>query len=98
MERIKVEWIRTVKLMLETRFYLELAYTVYAPSVRFNLISLSKHDKLGYTWSFGNGLFQLMFQSRIIGNGVMNGNLYRLNLNESVYFQTEFDNNLSYVL
>lgn len=39
-----------------------------------------------------------MFESRIIGIGDFNGGLYILDFNETVCFQTEFDNNLSHVL
>lgn len=55
--------------------------------MRHGFISFSKLDRPCYSYSFGDGLFQLIFLSCIIGT-CLNGGLYRF-LSAYVSFQTE---------
>lgn len=61
---------------------------------RLILFSFSELDKLGYTRSSENGLFQLIFESRVISIVVSESGLYMLVFNEFVCFQTEPNNNM----
>lgn len=72
-EKVKVEQIGTIELKLESRFYLELFDIVYALSMKPSLISFSRLDKLSYSYSFSEGLFQLMFESRVVGTDILDG-------------------------
>lgn len=58
------------------------------PSMRHRLIFFSKVDKLGYSFSFGNRLFRMMFEPYVVGNGFTSDGLYRLNIFEHVSFHT----------
>lgn len=58
--------------------------------MRHSLIYFFKLDKLGYCCSFGNRLFHLTFESRVVGDGILRDGLYRLNVGEPVSFHTEF--------
>lgn len=53
----KVEWIATVKLMLDIDFSLELIVIVFVSSIRRSIIFFCRRDKLGYTCSSGSCLF-----------------------------------------
>ncbi|KAG5566407.1 hypothetical protein RHGRI_002099 [Rhododendron griersonianum] len=55
--KVRIEAIGVYRFKLESIFYLDLDETVYVPSFRRNLISVSYLDKSGYTCSFGNGSF-----------------------------------------
>lgn len=88
-EKVKVEWIRIVKLKLESSFCLELVDIVFALFVRRSLISFSRLDTVGYSCSFRNGLPKLTFESHIDGTSVSSGGLYRSKLDECVSLQSE---------
>ena len=49
-EKAIVEFVRVVVLVLETGFSLELVGTLYVPSFRRNLISVSKLDESGFSF------------------------------------------------
>lgn len=72
---------RSRKLILNTTFCLESADIGFSTHESI-LISFSRIDKLEYTCSFNNGLFELMFQSGIVSNGIVTDGLYELNVNE----------------
>ena len=48
--------------------------------IRRNLISIPILDRLGYTFHFGNCKDKLYQDSLLIGNGMVCGNIYRLEL------------------
>ena len=50
------------------------------PSLSRNLVSLSKLDKIGYSFNFGNGYFSLFQHNYLIGTATLCDNLYKLNL------------------
>lgn len=53
-------------------------------------LNFSPDSILGFTCSFKNSLFDMMFGSCIIGNVIMTTSLYRLNVKELVSFHTSF--------
>ena len=79
---VEVEAIGHFRLLMCTRFYLDLKDTFVVPSFRRNLISVSYLDKSGYFCSFGNNMFKLSFNSDIVGTGSLMGhdNLYLLDI------------------
>jgi len=58
-EKISMEYVGTYRLILDTKFYLDLLDTFYVPSIFRNLISLSKLHVVKYSFMFGNGCFSL---------------------------------------
>ena len=52
--QVKVEFIGVVKLSLESGFSFVLENTVYVPTMRLNLIIVSKLDTFGFSFKFGN--------------------------------------------
>ena len=62
---MEVKAIGHFRLSLCTGFYLDLKYTFVVPSFRWNLVSDSYLDILGYLCSFGNNVFRLSFNSDI---------------------------------
>lgn len=75
-EKVNVKWIGTVNLKLESVSCSKLFVTVYILSMRHCLFSFSRLDKLGCTCSL---VIPLLFEPCIVGNGVLDGSLYRLN-------------------
>ncbi|KAK3005947.1 hypothetical protein RJ639_016733 [Escallonia herrerae] len=82
-EKAQVEAVGTLCLVLESGFNLDLVDTVYVPSMTRNLISVSRLDAYGYSFKFENKGFSLFLYSRVIGSGLLEGNLYKLLLNAS---------------
>ena len=76
----EVELVGVIKLYLEYGFEIPLANTFYVPSFKRNLISVSTLDKLGFGLVFNNESVNLMFNSQVVGHGVLNDGLYRLYL------------------
>ncbi|KAK3023367.1 hypothetical protein RJ639_043448 [Escallonia herrerae] len=77
-EKAQVEAVGTLHLVLESDFNLDLVDTVYVPSMTRNLISVSRLDAYGYSFKFENKGFSLFLYSRVIGSGLLEGNLYKL--------------------
>ena len=75
-----VEAVGTYRLILDSGRHLDLVETYYVPSLSRNLVSLSKLDKTGYSFNFGNGCFSLFKHNYLIGTGTLCDNLYKLNL------------------
>lgn len=69
-EKLKFVWIWNVKLKFELGFMFRVSWYCFHPWDALDL-------KPGYTYSFGDDLVQLMFESRVIGISVFNGGLYR---------------------
>ncbi|KAK3010223.1 hypothetical protein RJ639_011862 [Escallonia herrerae] len=82
-EKAQVEAVGTLRLVLESGFNLDLVDTVYDPSMTRNLISVSKLDAYGYSFKFENKGFSIFLYARVIGSGLLEGNLYKLLLNAS---------------
>ena len=79
-KKVKVEAVGKFRLLLKTRFYLDLDETFIIPSFRGNLIFVSALDKYGYSYSFGNKKFSLFHDSKLVGSSSLSGddNLYML--------------------
>ena len=79
-KKIEVEAIENFRLLLMTRFYLDLDETFIVSSFRWNLISISTLDKYGYFCSFRNEKFILFHDSKLVGSNSLSGddNLYML--------------------
>lgn len=71
-DKMKIKFIGTIKLKLESRYCLKLFYTIYVPSIRCSSI-FSRLDKPGYSRTFGDCLFPLIVESRIAETSVLNG-------------------------
>ena len=71
----------TFRLFLDTDCYLDLFQTLYVPSISCNLVSMSKLDLEGYSFSFRNRRFSLFKNSSFVGSGSLCDGLYKLNLN-----------------
>ncbi|KAK2988306.1 hypothetical protein RJ640_011977 [Escallonia rubra] len=82
-EKAQVGAVGTLRLVLESGFNLDLVDTVYVPSMTRNLISVSRLDAYGYSFKFENKGFSVFLYSRVIGSGLLEGNLYKLLLNAS---------------
>ena len=74
--KVQVEAIGTYRLVLDTGHHLDLFQTFYVPSVSRNLVSISKLDKAGYSFNFGNGCFSLFKQNLLLGSGILCDCLY----------------------
>ena len=91
---VEVEAIRTFRLLLRTKFYLDLNETFIVPSFRRNLISISILDKFKFSCSFGNSKLSLFENSKLVGTGSLSSydNLYLLDtialFNESLHLST----------
>jgi hypothetical protein len=79
--KVQVVAIRTFRLFLETRCYLDLFQTLYIPSISCNLVFLSELDLDGYYFTFRNKKFNLFKNTIFIGSGNLCDGLYKLNLN-----------------
>lgn len=90
----EIRVVRTIKLKLENRNLFNIIGYRLVPPMRRSLISFSKHDKLGHSYLLSDGLFQLMFESRVVETCCLNGSLYKLNLDDYVSFQTKSDENI----
>ncbi|KAG8373010.1 hypothetical protein BUALT_Bualt12G0126500 [Buddleja alternifolia] len=81
--KIPVEAVGTFCLVLESGFNLDLVDTIYVPSMTRNLISVSQLDAYGFSFKFENKGFSLSLNSKIVGSGFLEGNLYKLPLDAS---------------
>ena len=82
-----VKAIGTYRLILDTGRILGVLETCYVPSLSKNLFSLSKLDKTGYSFNFGNGYFSLFKHNYRICTGTLCDNLYKLNL-DNIFDET----------
>ncbi|TXG49740.1 hypothetical protein EZV62_025615 [Acer yangbiense] len=79
-EKVFVEFMGVVRLPLTSGKFLDLADVAFVPSLRRNLISISKLDVNGYSFEFINKGFVLYHRSLLIGSGCLCDGLYKLNL------------------
>jgi len=86
--KVLVEVVETYRLVLDTKFYLDLMNTFYVPSISRNLVFfLSKLDVVGYSFKFGNGCFSLYKSTCLIGFGALYYGLSKLNF-DNLYVET----------
>ena len=67
-EKAVVEFVGVVVLVLESGFHLELVDALYVPSLRRNLISISKLDESGLSFQFSNKSFSLICNSSTVAS------------------------------
>lgn len=79
--RVEVVFIGTVILNFYSGSSFVLENTAFVPSMRRNLVSISKLDQSGYHGSFSNKTIKLFFNSSFIGDCILQDGLYKLNLN-----------------
>ena len=79
-EKALVEFIGVVRLPLSSGKFLDLVDVAFVPSLRRNLISISRLDISGYRFEFINKGFSLYHGSFLIGSGSLCDGLYKLNL------------------
>ena len=79
--KVKAVAVGTYRLHLETGHQMDLMNTFYVPSISRNLVSLSKLDISGYSVLFSCGKLNLMFNSIMVGSGILCDGLYKIALN-----------------
>ena len=65
--KAEVEAIGELLLELNDGFILKLTDVLYVPSLRRNLISVSRLDNDGYNCHFGNGQCKIVFNNKCVG-------------------------------
>ena len=86
--RVKVDFVKVVRLQLSIENYLELQNVAYIPSIRRNLIPVPILERLGYSFLFGSRKVKLYKDSLLIGNKILCGSLYRLDFPTLPYVST----------
>ena len=79
-DRVQVEQIGAISLVLSSGHILNLKDVVFVPSMRRNLISVVALDCDGYFCNFGNGKLQLLYDACIVGSGSLCDGLYKIDL------------------
>jgi hypothetical protein len=87
---VKVEGIGSFDLELPGGLNLSLHDVLYVPSLKRNLISVSRFDKSGYICEFGNSVCKIKFHNLSVGLGHLQGDLYLLFL-DNVYSAMNVD-------
>jgi hypothetical protein len=77
---VKVKGIRSFDLELPGGFHLHLQDVLYVPSLKRNLISISRLDKSEHICEFGNSKCNIKFRNISVGFGHLQGDLYLLSL------------------
>ncbi|GJX73241.1 putative RNA-directed DNA polymerase [Tanacetum coccineum] len=75
---LNVEAVGTLSLILEGSFCLNLYGTLYVSSMTQNLISVSKLIIDDFIFTFGYNKVYISLNSRVVGNGCLEGNLFKL--------------------
>jgi hypothetical protein len=91
----KVEAIGELPLELNDGFVLKLTDVLYVPSLRRNLISVSRLDDDGYDCHFGNGKCQIEFNNKCVGLAFRQDKLYLLSVSENVNVVSNENENAS---
>ena len=78
----EVKAIGDLSLELVAGFVLKLSYVLYVPSLRRNLISVSRLDDDGYDCHFGNGKCKITFNNACVGLTILQNELYLLSLHD----------------
>lgn len=73
-----VELVGDVCLILNSGFELMLRNTLYVPSFRRNLISVSMLDNIGFAFEIKNSTVNISFNSNMIGHCTLSRGLYRV--------------------
>ena len=81
---VEVEAIEDLSLELDDGFRLQLSDTLYVPSLRRNLISVSRLDDDEYDYHFGNGKCRIVINNKCVGLAFRHDKLYLLSFSENV--------------
>jgi hypothetical protein len=93
--KAEVEAIGELPLELNDGFVLKLTDVLYVPSLRRNLISVSRLDDDGYDCHFGIGKCKIMFNYKCVGLAFRQDELYLLSLYENVHVVSTMNKNAS---
>ncbi|XP_075099082.1 uncharacterized protein LOC142175970 [Nicotiana tabacum] len=82
--KAKVEFIGTSILPFKNNSSILLENTIFVPSMRRKLVSISFLDKDGYSFQQNNGIIKILNDSHVVADAFLSDGLYRLNvLNET---------------
>jgi hypothetical protein len=76
---------------LQDGFHLHLQDVLYVPSLKRNLISISRLDKLIHICEFGNSKCNIKFHNIRVGLGHLQGDLYLLSLDNDYFVMNVCD-------
>ncbi|KAJ0862094.1 putative RNA-directed DNA polymerase [Helianthus annuus] len=79
---LEVKAIGTLQLVMKTGLCIKLYDTLYVPEVTRNLVSGPKLDMDGFIVSHGHRQLSIHYDSVLYGTGVLDGGLYRLELDD----------------
>ena len=79
-----VEAIGDISLELVDGFLLKLSDVLFVPSLRRNLISVSRLDDDGYDCHFGNDKCQIVYNNKCVGLAFRQDKFYLLSLSENM--------------
>ncbi|KAF5788317.1 putative RNA-directed DNA polymerase [Helianthus annuus] len=82
-EELEVEAIGTMQLIMKNGHCIKLYDTLYVPKITRNLVSVSKLDNVGFEVLHGHGKVTISLNSQVLGCGYLDGNLYKLELDDS---------------
>ncbi|KAJ0939016.1 putative RNA-directed DNA polymerase [Helianthus annuus] len=82
-EELEVEAIGTMQLIMKNGHCIKLYDTLYVPKITRNLVSVSKLDNDGFEVLHGHGKVTISLSSQVLGCGYLDGNLYKLELDDS---------------
>lgn len=72
--KVEVQAIGPVRLELGTGFCFEIDNVVFVPSMRRNLISISKQVMLNFHFNFNKSGFDVFLKAELVGHGsIVNG-------------------------
>jgi hypothetical protein len=82
--KAEVQAIGELSLELNSGFVLKLSYVLYVPSLRRNLINVSRLDDDGYDCHFGNGQCKIVFNNKCVCLAFRQDKLYSLSLSKNM--------------
>ncbi|KAD3640949.1 hypothetical protein E3N88_30172 [Mikania micrantha] len=81
-KELSVAAVGTLELIMKTSLCIKLYDTLYIPEISRNLVSGPKLDMDGFYVSHGNGRFTISSNSQVFGTGLLDGGLYKLELDD----------------
>ena len=77
---MRIPYIGTYCLVLDTWHHLDLFQTLYVPTFSYILVSLSRLDVVGFVFKFGFGSFSIFKNNKVIGSRILCDGLYKFKL------------------
>ncbi|KAD4385252.1 hypothetical protein E3N88_25420 [Mikania micrantha] len=81
-KELSVAAVGTLELIMKTGLCIKLYDTLYIPEISRNLVSGPKLDMDGFYVSHGNGRLTISSNSQVFGTGLLDGGLYKLELDD----------------